>query len=122
MKRVKNEHTGREEIQFGATLISISDKVLENSNKKKYKVATIEFENVDGKTVRSTALVYEGNYSKGLEIDQTYLAVATPMDDGAVIIQMSHLVYGGDIPTADMFGFDVVQEVDPVTQPNTEFE
>jgi len=123
MRNVKNEQTGVVEKQFGGTLISISDKILKNSNGKEYKVATVEFEDINEKVQRCTALVYEGNYSKGIEEGETYLCTATPTEQG-VIVKMSHLTYNGDRATPDMFGMDVVEEgsADPVKQANTAFE
>lgn len=122
MKKIKNDHTGVEEMQFGAKLISISEKTFQNSNNNNYKVVTIEFENAAGETVRTSAIIYEGNYNYGVEMGETYTAVATPMKDGGVIVKMSHLVYGGVRATADMFGFDVVDEADPANVPNKAFE
>lgn len=123
MRKVLNETTGIEEMQFGGKLLSISESVLTNINGKKYKVATIEFEDIVGSIKRCTALVYEGNYQHGVTKGETYLCTATPTDQG-VIVKMSHLVYNGDRATADMFGFDVVEEgtATPTMQPNKEFE
>lgn len=112
MKFQINEQTGTQEASFNGKLISISDKVLQNSNGKNYKVATVEFKDVNNETQRSTALVYEGNYSKGMEINESYLCTATVTDQG-VIVRMSHLTGSGDRPTADMFGFNTVAESIP---------
>ncbi len=122
MEKVLNEQTGVEEMKFGGKLISISDKVLTNVNNKNYKVVTIEFEDVNGKEARCSALCYEGNYQHGVDLGETYLCVATPTEQG-VIVKMSHLTYNGERATADMFGFETVKETsDPVKQANTSFE
>lgn len=122
MRKVLNETTGIEEIQFGGKLISISDKVSTNVNGKNYKVATIDFEDASGNQQRCTSLVYEGNYSKGVVVGETYLCTATPTDNG-VIVKMSHLTFNGDRATVEMFGFDAVAETaKPAMQPNPEFD
>lgn len=122
MKKVLNLTTGVEEMQFGGKLVSISDTVLTNTNGKEYKVATIDFEAADGSQKRCTALVYAGNYSHGLKIGETYLATATPTDQG-VIVKLSHLTYNGERATADMFGFEAIAaKANPITVPNKAFE
>ena len=122
MRTVLNKTTGVEEKVFGGKLVSISENALTNVNGKNYKVASIDFEDTNGKERRATALCYEGNYKHGLEIGQQYVCVATPTDQG-VIVKMSHLTYGGERATADMFGFEeVVIDADPVTQANTSFD
>lgn len=121
MRKVVNNR-GIEEMQFGGTLVSISEKALENSNGNPYKVATIDFKDANEKQQRCTALVYEGNYSKGIEVGETYLCTATPTESG-VIVKMSHLTYNGDRATIDMFGLEEVKaKADPVNAPNTAFE
>ena len=109
MRKVVNETTGIEEMQFGGRLLSVSEKVLTNVNGKNYKVGTIEFKDIAEKQQRCTALVYEGNYKNGIKVGETYLCTATPTDQG-VIVKMSHLTYNGDRASADMFGFEVVEE------------
>jgi hypothetical protein len=124
MKKVINKTTGVEEVQFGGKLVSISDTALTNTNGKEYKVATIDFDAVDGSKKRCTALVYAGNYNHGLTVGETYLATATPTPQG-VIVKLSHLTYNGDRATSEMFGFaGAVAETQPVAQmqPNTAFE
>lgn len=124
MKKVINKTTGVEEVQFGGKLVSISTQVLKNVNGTEYRVATIDFEDTAEKTRRCTALVYEKNYSHGLKVGETYLATATPTDQG-VIVKLSHLTYNGDRATAEMFGFEgAIAENAPVAQmqPNTAFE
>lgn len=120
MKKVKNETTGGWEMQFGATLISMSEKVLTNVNKKNYKVATIEFVDVHGEIQRTSAIVYEGNYKNEMKVGGLFLATATPSEQG-VFIKVSHLDYNGERATDSMFGFDV-EEISAEMVPNTAFE
>lgn len=102
-----NPTTNAQEATFGAKLLSISDKTLENSNGKNYKIATVEFKNINDEVCRTSAFVYEGNYNYGMEVGQTYLTTATKADKG-VIVRVSHLIYGGQRATEDMFGFEEV--------------
>ena len=126
MKKVINKTTGVEEVQFGGKLVSISEQVLTNVNGKNYKVGTIDFEAADSTQKRCTALIYEGNYSHGLKVGETYLATATPTEQG-VIVKLSHLTYNGDRATGDMFGFEPIAAENAgaakgVMQPNVAFD
>lgn len=86
-----NPVTGLQQAQFQAKLISApSEKTLQNSNGKSYKICTIEFENSKGVTVRRSASIYEGNYSKGVSAGKSYLTTAT-ISGQNVYLQMSHL-------------------------------
>lgn len=86
-----NPVTGLQQAQFQAKLISApSEKTLQNSNKKNFKVVTIEFENSKGEKVQRSASIYEGNYSKGISVGKTYLTTAT-ISGQNVYLQMSHL-------------------------------
>lgn len=86
-----NPVTGLQQAQFQAKLISApSEKTLQNSNKKNFKIVTIEFENSKGETVRRSASIYEGNYSKGVSAGKSYLTTAT-ISGQNVYLQMSHL-------------------------------
>ena len=100
-----NPKTNKEQLQaqFSAKLLSISEREFSNSNDKNYKVATIEFADVNSEIQRTSCLIYEGNYKHGMTIGQSYLATATKTDQGP-IIQLSHLQGTADRPTADMFG------------------
>ena len=110
---------GQVEYQFGAKMISeLSQTTRENSNGKKFKVCTIEFVDINGEIQKVAAMVYEGNYSKGLEVGETYLATARKGDDGRAYIQMSHLPYTGNTATTDMFGFDDAADETPAVVRN----
>jgi len=104
MRKVKNETTGQIELRFNAKLLSISDTTLTNTNGKNYKVATVEFADKDGVIQKTSAIVYEGNYKKGMKIGETYMTTARQADDN-VYLQISHLVGTGDLATLDMFDF-----------------
>lgn len=104
MRKVKNETTGKEDMQFSGKLISISDKVLQNSNNKNYKVVTVEFEDLKGNIQKASGICYEGNYKNGVEVGKEYLCTASEAN-GNAYIQMSHLPGAADRPTLDMFGF-----------------
>lgn len=106
MKFEINEVTNNQEASFGAKLLSMSEKQLENANGTIYRIANIEFEDINGKTQKSSAMVYEGNYNYGMEIGKTFLTKAT-LSDGQVYLQVSHLEYNGTRATVDMFGFEV---------------
>ena len=90
----------------GAKLLSMSEKPLENANGTIYRIANIEFEDINGNTQKSSAMVYEGNYNYGMEIGKTFLAKAT-LSAGSVYVTVSHLEYNGTRATVDMFGFEV---------------
>jgi hypothetical protein len=105
MKFEINETTNNQEASFGAKLLSMSEKPLENTNGTIYRIANIEFEDINGKTQKSSAMVYEGNYNYGMEIGKTFLAKATLSGD-SVYVTVSHLEYNGSRATVDMFGFE----------------
>jgi hypothetical protein len=105
MKFEINETTNNQEASFGAKLISISQKPLENANGTVYRIANIEFDDINGKTQKSSAMVYEGNYNYGMEIGKTFLAKAT-LSAGQVYLTVSHLEFNGNRATVDMFGFE----------------
>jgi hypothetical protein len=105
MKFEINETTNNQEASFGAKLLSISEKSLENSNGTYYRIANIEFEDINGKTQKSSAMVYEKNLAYGMEIGKTFLAKAT-LSSGNVYLTVSHLEFNGNRATVDMFGFE----------------
>ena len=104
MRKIKNSLTGKEEMQFTGKLLSISEKVLSNSNGKNYKVVSIEFPDVNGEVQVASGIIYEGNYKNGVEVGKSYLCTASEAN-GQAYIHMSHLTGGADRPTLDMFGF-----------------
>ena len=105
MKFQENKTTGAQEAVFAGKLLSISDKVLQNSNGTNYKVATIEFTDVAGVKRKTSALVYEGNYKHGMKIGEEYSATAS-LSGNDVYVRVSHLPASGERANADMFGFE----------------
>lgn len=102
MKQIENNAKDQIRFQFNAKLLSISEKVLQNSNGKNYKVATVEFEDVSGTIRQQSAAIYEGNYQYGVEVGKSYLCTATIVGDLAYL-QMSHLLAGSGPAEASMF-------------------
>ena len=103
-----NPTTGLPQAQFQAVLKSISEKTLQNSNQKNYKVVGVEFENASGTKQLASAAIYEGNYSKGVEVGKSYLTTVT-ISEGKAYLQMSHLESAA-LATAEDFAF-VAEEV-----------
>jgi len=101
-KKVINDYNGQEEIQFQARLVSVSDQELENVNGTPYRVATIEFENANGVQTQSSAIIYSGNYDRGMTTGRSYLCTAVQGEQG-VLVRMSHLEQAARA-TADDFG------------------
>ena len=104
MKKITNPVTGQTEYQFeGKLLRELSETTLQNSNGKNYKIATIEFTDVNGVIQKASAMIYEGNYSKGVTVGKEYVCTARKGADNQVYIQMSHLEANADRATTDMF-------------------
>lgn len=106
----RNPKTGNVEAVFGAKLLSISDETLklQNENETLYRPCTVEFEDAEGKTRTTRAIMYEANYQKGVEVNQTYLSRAVndeTRDDNSVLVIVSHLVGSGASATREMFDF-----------------
>lgn len=102
-----NPTTGNPQAQFPATLKSVGTTILQNSNQKNYKIVSVEFENASGAKQLASAAIYEGNYSKGIEVGKNYLTTVTIVD-GKAYMQMSHLENAAQA-TADDFGFDAAE-------------
>ena len=92
------------QLQFTGKLINLSEATLKNTNGKNYKVAEVEFTNAKGELVKRSAVVYEGNYGKGMTIGNEYLCTASQTEQG-VIIQVSHLNGTADRPDTTDFDF-----------------
>ncbi len=102
-----NEVTGNVEIPVGFKFQSIGGTVLQNSNKKNYRIVTGTITDKNSKEQLVSGAMYEGNYSKAtLAKGDILLAVATKVKD-QVYIQVSHLPFGGERATIDMFDFAV---------------
>ena len=86
-----NPVTGLQQAQFQAKLIKApSETTLQNSNKKNFKIVTVEFENSKGEKVQRSAAIYEGNYKNEICVGKSYLTTAT-ISGKEVYLQMSHL-------------------------------
>lgn len=104
MKKVINPVTKQVEFQIEAKMVTpLSETTLTNKNGKNYKLTTIEFADKNGEVQRASAVIYEGNYSKGVKVGEAYLATARKADDGKIYLQMSHLPASAGFATSDMF-------------------
>ena len=87
----KNSVTGQLETSFQSKLVSISDRIVENSNGTQFRVATCELPN--GKQV--SCRIYEKNFAYGMNVGTSYLTKATQYADAngevQVDLTMSHL-------------------------------
>jgi hypothetical protein len=87
----KNQVTGQLETSFQSKLVSLSERVVENTNGTQFRIATCELPN--GKQV--SCRIYEKNFSYGMSVGTSYLTKATQYADAngeiQVDITMSHL-------------------------------
>ena len=116
---VVNETTGKTDFNFPATLVSISDKVLENSNGTKYVLGNVDFTYPNGQPAKSvTTQIFAKSLAHGITVGSTLLSTLSRDDEGRMWIRTSHLPAGNGIDT-DAFGsmFDEV-----VAQPAVEAE
>lgn len=102
MKDAGKNLAGNQQFTFEGKLLSIGTTVLQNTNKKNYKIANIEFADVNGEIQKASAAIYEGNYSKGIEVGKSYLTTATIVGDQAYL-QMSHLEANAGRASVSMF-------------------
>ena len=104
MKKLTNPVTGQTEYQFtGKLLKELSETTLQNSNGKNYKLATIEFVDVNGEIQVASAMIYQGNYSKGVTVGKEYTCTARKGANNEIYIQMTHLEANANRATIDMF-------------------
>ena len=118
-KAVLNETTGKTDFNFPATLVSISDKVMENSNGTKYVLGNVDFTYPNGQPAKSvTTQIFAKSLAHGITVGSTLLSTLSRDDEGRMWIRTSHLPAGNGIDT-DAFGsmFDEV-----VAQPAVEAE
>ncbi len=95
--------TNSNEISFQGKLISFSSTPKANVNGTMFRNATIEFANIHGEVVQRRGIIYEKNFSYGMEAGKDYLTLARNTENG-VLLQMSHLSSAA-AATADDFGF-----------------
>ena len=116
---VVNETTGKTDFNFPATLVSISNKVMENSNGTKYVLGNVDFTYPNGTPAKSvTTQIFAKSLAHGITVGSTLLSTLSRDDEGRMWIRTSHLPAGNGIDT-DAFGsmFDEV-----VAQPVVEAE
>ena len=107
---VVNETTGKTDFNFPATLVSISDKVMENSNGTKYVLGNVDFTYPNGQPAKSvTTQIFKKSLDHGITVGSTLLSTLSRDDEGKMWIRTSHLLAGNGIDT-DAFGsmFDEV--------------
>jgi hypothetical protein len=106
-----NEVTGNPETNFTGTFKGLASELRQNSNGKGYYLATVEFENAQGKNQTATCRINEANYKYGMEEGKDYLCTAEKTDTG-IYIGMSHLQSIVRV-TESEFGFtgEVVEKV-----------
>jgi hypothetical protein len=90
-REITNETSGESEFLFNATLLKLGEKTLSNSNEKKYKIVTLEFNLPNGEEVERTAMCFASNYEYGVEIGKAYLCNLSFDEEGEPQIRMSHL-------------------------------
>ena len=118
-KPVVNETTGKTDFNFPATLVSISNKVMENSKGTKYVLGNVDFTYPNGQPAKSvTTQIFAKSLAHGITVGSTLLSTLSRDDDGRMWIRTSHLHAGNNIDT-DAFGsmFDEVAttvKVEPV--------
>lgn len=107
---VVNETTGKTDFNFPATLVSISDKVMQNSNGTKYVLGNVDFTYPNGQPAKSvTTQIFAKSLAHGITVGSTLLSTLSRDDEGRMWIRTSHLPAGNGIDT-DAFGsmFDEV--------------
>jgi hypothetical protein len=115
---VANETTGKTDFNFPATLVSLSDKVMENSNGTKYVLGNVDFTYPNGQPATSvTTQIFKKSLDHGITVGSTLLSTLSRDDEGRMWIRTSHLPAGNGIDT-DAFG----SMFDEVAAPTAEAE
>ena len=107
---VQNETTGKTDFNFPATLVSLSDKEMENSNGTKYVLGNVNFTYPNGTPAKAvTTQIFAKSLAHGIKVGSTLLSTLSRDDEGKMWIRTSHLPAGNNIDT-DAFGsmFDEV--------------
>jgi len=91
-KKIQNQKTGKEEFLFNATLLKVGEKIIKNSNAKKYKIVTLGFQLPNKDEVQRTAICYAANYEYGIEEGKDYLCNLSFDEKGEPQMRMSHLI------------------------------
>lgn len=109
-KPVFNETTGKTDFNFPATLVSISDTIMKNSNQTEYVLGNVDFTYPNGQPAKSvTTQIFKKSLDHGIKVGSTLLSTLSRDDEGRMWIRTSHLPAGNNIDT-DAFGsmFDEV--------------
>lgn len=111
----ENKVTGSPECNFIGKLVSVAKEPKNNGNGTPYRACSVEFKNADEKVVQRGGLIYEKNYSYGMQVGNEYLCTARITDQG-VLITVSHLQSAARA-SVDDFGFDgVLQSINPLVE------
>lgn len=109
-KKIQNLKTGEKEFSFNATLLSIGENVIQNTNGKDYKIVTLGFQLPTGEEVQRTAICYASNYEYGVEQGKDYLCNLSFDEHGDPQIRMSHLMNADRASSDDFSGLFQVAE------------
>ena len=116
-KAIANETTGKTDFNFPALLVSISDKVMKNSNQTEYVLGNVDFTYPNGIPAKSvTTQIFKKSLDHGIKVGSTLLSTLSRDDEGKMWIRTSHLPAGNNIDT-DAFGSmfdDVVVDAEPI--------
>ena len=107
MKDAGKNLAGNQQFTFGGKLLSLGTTELKNSNDKTYRIANIEFTDINGEIQKASAAIYAKNLEHGVEVGKEYLTTATITADAAgkptVYLQMSHLEANAGRAEVSMF-------------------
>jgi hypothetical protein len=113
-KAERNPNTGEPvaTARFTGELVSIAEKAIANKNTVNFYPATVKYENVEGKIVSATALVYENNFIYGMSVGTTYLGKAVKTKGKPMLFILSHLDRASNPTDADLgFSDDIFDEI-----------
>jgi hypothetical protein len=111
-KQIQNLKTGEKEFLFTATLLKIGENIIQNSNKKDYKIVTLGFKLPNGEEVQRTAICYASNYDYGIEEGENYLSNLSFTKEGEAQLSMSHLSNADRASVEDFSGlFQVTKQL-----------
>lgn len=107
MKDAGKNAQGNQQFTFAGKLLSLGTTELKNSNDKIYRIANIEFTDINGEIQKASAAVYAKNLEHGVEVGKEYLTTATIAADATgkptVYLQMSHLEANAGRAEVSMF-------------------
>ncbi len=115
-----NEVTNKDEVHFTSKLISVAETAQTNKNGTNFYPCTVQFTNAKNETVNRSAMIYENNLNKGMEVGQSYNTIKSDGDDGRVYLRMTHL-QTSSYATADDFGVVNTEVSAPAVKAVAEF-